>query len=437
MNILIVSNLYPPHYKGGYELRCAQVAEALVDAGHGVIVLTSVYGLGSGPLGRPRRRVERREGVVVRRELHQHAYGPRPPGRPWTLFHGARKLRDARRLLDVIEEFEPDVVNWWSMNGLSKTLLPLPARVGIPDVHWIEHPWMIDEYGAEGELEAAFWEQFWEGTWLPGPLRALSRPLSAWIERRVADRGLPTRQYPNDPTHFCFVSEYLRDLYADAGIDVESSEVIYGGVHVERFYRPSTADRWSSAGEPLRVLYASQLSANRGLHTLLEAVGGLAPGRRSQIRLSIAGDGPEEYVREQRERVRDLGLDDLVEFLGRLPHEEMPGLHARHDLLVFPTTRPEGLPLTMVEAMLSGCAVVTTPAGGAREVAELGDLPGFAYHDVAGLRDHLARFIDDREELRRVATGAQQAALEHFDFDMMVERLEETLRQLIVDSGAH
>lgn len=436
MKILIVSNLYPPHYKGGYELRCAQVAEALADAGHEMIVLTSVYGLGTGLLGGPRRRVERRAGVLVRRELYQHAYGPSPPGRPWTLFHGARKLRDAQRLLDVIDEFEPDVVNWWSMNGISKTLLPLPARLGIPDVHWIEHPWMIDEYGAGGEIEAAFWERFWDGTWLPGPVRTLSRPLSAWIERRMAKRRLPTRSYPNHPTHFCFVSEYLRDLYADAGIDVASSEVIHGGVHVERFYRPLADDRWSPAGAPLRVLYASQLSANRGLHTLLEAIGGLAPGRRSRIRLSIAGDGPGKYVREQRQRIHDLDLDDLVQFLGRLPHEEMPDLHGRHDLLVFPTTRPEGLPLTMVEAMLSGCAVVTTPAGGAREVAELGDLPGFAYHDVEGLREHLARFVDDREELRRVATRGQQAALQYFDFDAMVDRLGQTLRKLAVNAGA-
>ena len=51
MRILIVSNLYPPHYEGGYEVRCAQVAEALTRAGHDVCVLTSRHGLRAGAPG--------------------------------------------------------------------------------------------------------------------------------------------------------------------------------------------------------------------------------------------------------------------------------------------------------------------------------------------------------------------------------------------------
>ena len=45
MNILIVTNLYPPHYLGGYEVHCAQVAEALQGAGYEERVLTSTYGV--------------------------------------------------------------------------------------------------------------------------------------------------------------------------------------------------------------------------------------------------------------------------------------------------------------------------------------------------------------------------------------------------------
>lgn len=436
MKVLIVSNLYPPHYKGGYELRCAQVAEALASAGHHVMVLTSAYGLPSGFLGRPRRLDQHVGGVTVHRWLYQHAYGPPLPGRPWTLFHAVRKLRDADRFLHLLNEFEPDVVNWWSMNGLSKTLLPLAAELGIPDFHWIEHPWMISEYGVDGELEEVFWHRFWEGEWGPPALQRVIRWFLRRAEALVARRGLPTRRFPNAPTHACFVSHYLRDLYREAGIEFDSSEVIYGGVDVERFYRPLTDDRWSPGDAPLRILYASQLSADRGLHTVLKAVGSLRSDLRSAIRLSVAGAGPDEYVQEQRRRVQTLGLEVVVEFLGRLPHEDMPALHSRHDLLVFPTTRPEGLPLTMVEAMLSGCAIVTTGAGGASEVAELGALPVFAEHDVDGLRDHLVRFVQDRQEIRRVGARAQTAALEHFAFDAMARKVEETLKRLVAERGS-
>lgn len=434
MRVLIVSNLYPPHYKGGYEIRCAQVAESLAEAGHDVVVLTSVYGLPAGFFGRPRRLREHMGGVAVHRSLYQHAYGPRPSGRPWTLFHGARRLGDAERFIRLAEQFEPDVVFWWSMNGLSKTLLPLPARLGVPDVHWIEHPWMIGEYGVGGELEEAFWNRLWSAEWVPAAARGVVRRLLRGAELGVRRRGLPTRRFPNEPTHACFVSHYLRDMYRDAGIDFESSEVIYGGVDVERFYLPLDEDRWSPTDAPLRMLYASQITPNRGLHTVLDALASLGPG--PCVRLSVAGGGGQPaYVSEQRRRVQDLGLDGIVEFLGRLPHENMPALHARHDLLVLPTTRPEGLPLTMVEAMLTGCAIVTTGAGGGREVAELADLPLFAEHDVDGLRNQLVRLIRDRAELRRIGTRAQATALEHFAFDAMMEKVEAMLGRLVGEAS--
>ena len=43
MNILIISNLYPPNYLGGYELLCAQICEQLAGKGHNVTVLTTHY----------------------------------------------------------------------------------------------------------------------------------------------------------------------------------------------------------------------------------------------------------------------------------------------------------------------------------------------------------------------------------------------------------
>ena len=45
MKILIVSDLYPPFYDGGYEINCRDTVEALMKRGHDVTVLTSSWGL--------------------------------------------------------------------------------------------------------------------------------------------------------------------------------------------------------------------------------------------------------------------------------------------------------------------------------------------------------------------------------------------------------
>src|SRR3954471_8860223 len=43
MKILVINNLYPPHYVGGYELHCEQVTEGLRARGHEIQVLTSDF----------------------------------------------------------------------------------------------------------------------------------------------------------------------------------------------------------------------------------------------------------------------------------------------------------------------------------------------------------------------------------------------------------
>lgn len=431
MKILIVSNLYPPYYHGGYEVRCKQVAEALRHAGHDVRVLTSAYGLPVTPLGHIQPGYENVCGVPVYRYLNQYVYQPQPVHRPGRLFGAKRHFWDAQQFLRLLADVQPDIVNWWSMYGLSMTLLPLSHAWGGPDVHWLEHWWMIRQYGPAGEKAAASWGDFWDGRWGPPLLRPFFRWAGKRWERRFERAGIPTRQFPNRPWHVCFVSEYLRSLYCQAGFDFPSSEVIHGGVPAAQFYAPVRSQR--DASEPLRLLYAGQLSPDRGLHTAIEAIGYLDLPLRSQLRLSVAGhdsSSHSSYFSRIQAQVETLGLTRCVSFLGKMPHERMPGIYKRHDVLVFPSTREEGLPLTMVEAMLAGCAVLTTGSGGAMEIATLADLPLFPKDDARALSRLLAQLVTHREQVPRIAVRGQQIALQEFSFDRMIERWSATLQRL-------
>jgi len=434
MKILIVSNLYPPYYRGGYEVRCAQVADALHQSGYDVCVLTSVHGLPLSTFGNIQPRNEEMGGVRVYRWLNQYAYEPQPVRRPWTLFQAKRELWDARQFVKILANFQPDIVNWWNMNGLSKTLLPLPHSWGIPDVHWIEGPWMIHEYGRDGEKIVTSWANFWDGTWGPRICRPFFRLAGRRVEKRIQRKGIPTRAFPNQPRHVCFVSAYLRTLYREAGLEFRSSEVIYGGVPTAQFYEPVRGPR--DLSEPLRLLYAGQISPDRGLHTVVDAIGHVAPSLRSRLTLTIAGHNASTYFMDIKARVQALGLTDRMSFLGKVPHEWMPRIYKQHDVLVFPSTRPEGLPLTMIEAMLAGCAVLTTGSGGAMEIAALADLPLFPKDDPTALSRLLTQLVNDRSEVSRIASRGQEVALREFSFDRMMERWTTTLRRLHENKAA-
>ncbi len=421
MKILIVSNLYPPHYVGGYEIRCAQVAEALQRSGHEVQVVTSTYGLGGGSA----RQVI--EGVVVHRRLHLDSMRPSRTLRPWTFFQARSELSDARLLSRIVADFQPDVVNFWNMSGMSTALLSLPRMWGIPDVYWIEQWWMIDQCGTGGEKVREFWAGVWDGTWGPSGARGAFRALGRIWEARTRKAGLATRDFSVAPAHVVFVSRFMAEMHRDAGLVFPSTEVIHGGVPIERFFQSMDA---RSPSESLRLLYAGQLTFDRGLHTVLEALTRLEPSQRAGLHLDIVGQGHAKYESAVRAQVGELGLSDCVTFAGHIPHERMPAMFREHDVLVFPSARAEGLPLTMIEALLAGCAVITTGAGGAREIAELASLPTFPPGDSQALAGLLARLLADRAEIGGVASHGQRIARDEFGLDHMIDRFAATLREL-------
>ena len=105
----------------------------------------------------------------------------------------------------------------------------------------------------------------------------------------------------------------------------------------------------------------------------------------------------------------------------------MAQVYKEHDLLVFPSTRGEGLPLVMAEAMIAGCAVITTGSGGAQEIAELARLPIFPKEDSFALARLLENLLEHPERLQELAMNGQTVALRELTLEKMIEQWEHTL----------
>jgi len=423
MRILVVSNLYPPHHQGGYELRCAQVVNDLRRRGHTIHVVTSDYRItesGHDMLARE----ESINGVPVSRFLRQHRLDPTvTAGKLGFLEIVKRQRADLIRFAGILDQFKPDVVSWWNLEGVTKAMLRMPHDRGIPSVVCIDDNWMIRELGADGTVDQPFWFEFWACKWGPRPLRPLVRLALARSERRLAERGIPTRPFGVPPVHVCFISEFWRYLHEQAGLDVRSSEVIYGGIAPEKFLaRRAPADY---AGVPLRLLYAGYVDPRRGLHTIVEALSLVPAENRARMHLSVASGGPvvpDDYVRGITSRVAELGLSKHVTFLGRVPHTEMPAVFASHDVLVFASTRNEGMPMVMMEAMCAGCAVPNTGSGGSIELSEKAATPLFPKDHPFALARLLTTLERDRALVAEIAQRGQQTVLQSFTIDEMLNR---------------
>jgi glycosyltransferase involved in cell wall biosynthesis len=155
--------------------------------------------------------------------------------------------------------------------------------------------------------------------------------------------------------------------------------------------------------EELCVLSAGRLDPEKNPLLGAEVLAELAAAEPSRWRLTVCGEGP--LAGALRQRLEELGVQDLAELRGYLPYERgMKDLYrGAHFLLL--TSWTEGLPQVALEAFAAGLPIVATEVGGLGRAAP-GASAGFPPGDAeAGAR--CLRFLagDPEQRGRLVETG--------------------------------
>jgi glycosyltransferase involved in cell wall biosynthesis len=204
-------------------------------------------------------------------------------------------------------------------------------------------------------------------------------------------RDVVQRDYPPPPGVACRLVPY--------GVDVKQFHPQDAAGEVRR--RHGLGDR-----DPL-VLTVQRLWARKGVTTFLDAAA-LVAREIPSARFLIVGEGPERAALERHAAA--LGVAERVTFVGRKPNHELPAYYAAADVFAFHTLH-EGLGIVLLEALASGCPVVTTAAGGTVDIVRDGDTgllvppadpPAFAAAVIRVLRDPALRSAL-RERARRTA----------------------------------
>ena len=140
-------------------------------------------------------------------------------------------------------------------------------------------------------------------------------------------------------------------------IEDERIDIVGAGFNEELF---SWQER--PAVETVHFLYAGKLSFSKGVEWLLRCVGKLS---HLSLHLHLAGSGSGEEEKVCLELARDLGA--RVTIHGRLSQEELAVLMQRCHVFVLPSFY-EGLPLVLLEALATGCRIITTTLPGCQEL---------------------------------------------------------------------
>jgi glycosyltransferase involved in cell wall biosynthesis len=285
-----------------------------------------------------------------------------------------------------LSDLRPDAVAWWSMGGLTLTMLESVRRRGLPAVAFVHDDWL--DYGR------------WADGWLHmfrGARARLAPPAE-----RVA--GIPARVDFDGAATYVFVSERTRCHALAQGLGLRRTAVAPSGIH-EEFLDPAPATEWRR-----RLLYVGRLDPRKGVDTAVEAMAKLP----EDAQLELIGGWDVQEEERLRRLARDLGVEAKVHFAGHLDRSDIADAYARSDAVVFPVIWEEPWGLVPLEAMAKGRPVVATGRGGSAEYLRDGkNCLLFEAGDAQALAAAVLRLEADATLRARLRAGGLETAPKH------------------------
>jgi glycosyltransferase involved in cell wall biosynthesis len=217
------------------------------------------------------------------------------------------------------------------------------------------------------------------------------------------------------------VSEDIRTfLITQVGIKEDRVVTIHNGIDVKAYRDRSQGESAQQNGRTEYVIGAvGSLYPVKGHTYLLKA---LAIVLKSQphVVCKIAGQG--RLLHQLQAEAADLGIANQVTFLG-LRHD-IPQILQSIDVFVLPSLS-EGLPLSVLEAMAAGKAVIATDVGGISEVVQ-NERTGFVVppKDPEALASRILQLMADQAVAKRLGRAGREQVKRDFSLSTMTKQYE-------------
>jgi len=203
-------------------------------------------------------------------------------------------------------------------------------------------------------------------------------------------------------------SGYLKHVFSEFNFE---AHVIANIINLQRF---KPAENNKNDLKAPHLIITRNLEPIYGLVTAIKAVA-IVKESIPNLKLSIAGSGPQKE--ELKNLVSNLKLEGNVVFTGKLRPDEVANLYQAADIMLNPTT-VDNMPNSVLEAMASGVAIITTNVGGIPYIVEdektalLVDV-----NNVQQMADKVMLLLNDKQLYVNLVTNGlgevQQYAWEH------------------------
>jgi glycosyltransferase involved in cell wall biosynthesis len=179
------------------------------------------------------------------------------------------------------------------------------------------------------------------------------------------------------------------------------------------------------------VLFVGRLVPYKGLEYLLSAIE-ILQHEFSDIHLVIVGEG--ELKLKLVQLAEDLGIKELVDFVGHVPNSSLPPFYTSSDLVVLPSiSRLEAFGIALIEAMACGKPVVASSIPGPGEIVEDG-VTGYLVppKDASGLAKAISLIIQNEDMAKRMGKEGRRRVEDNYTWERVTSRYDRLYNELLV-----
>lgn len=229
-------------------------------------------------------------------------------------------------------------------------------------------------------------------------------------------------------------TRFYAEMMADRlEIDPAEIEILPNGINLEG-YEKGKAERDTPA-----IGYLARMSREKGLGDLVDAFLALhGAGKFPECRLVIAGAytlGDEPFVREQKHKIEEAGLSDLVSWHPNVTRKEKADILRSLTIFSVPVQYPEAFGLYLVEAMACGVPVVNPSASSFLEiVAATGGGLGVTPGDPEALAKGWEQLLGDPDELAAMGERGRRAVEDKYSVGAMKDGFVKLAERVLAEA---
>lgn len=429
MKLLVISALYPPCHLGGYELRIKNIMDELKQRGYEIRVLTSKCESknelteinNTYPVERLLYGKSRNIGFTDRMTLIPLL------SKLGILLVFIRELihdiKDLELIDSIRKKFQPDLIYLGHILPITRSLMPYLAEC--------KEPIIFDEGGLGMVLsrqKKSLWYRFIdEYSYKFIPFDWLKNILIGIISKKTKGKIKQEWKWPAN-LHIFFNSNLNLKNAVQQGLQVGNAKIIYSGVDVNNFdYSDS-----KNFNTPIKIIIPGRITPPKGQ---LDGIRLLVALRKRNIAsdLWIVGEKwDQSYVWQIQDEIKRYNLDENVLFFPKISQVELSDLYKKADICFFPSYHRTGFSRTPLEAMASGCVVISYGNEGSNEIIRTNE-NGFLVEP--GNFDEIVKIINqlksDSDQLKKIKRSARFLIEKDFSLENYVDEIEKVLKNAI------